>query len=124
MSRHALVVAAGIIAAVGIVCFPGRVARWAVLPLLALLLTACASTPEPLPEPLATPVVCAPGPGMTEDEASPDKPAGEYTQRDVARYVAEVHQWGSRGWTKLARVRQWSRDCVDRAAVRDGGRAE
>ncbi|SFT74016.1 hypothetical protein [Halomonas saccharevitans] len=92
--------------------------------LVVLILAGCASAPAPPPEPPPRAVVCAPGPGMTEDEASPDKPAGEYTQRDVARYMAEVHQWGSRGWKKLARVRQWSRDCVDRAAVRDGGRAE
>ncbi|UXF57477.1 hypothetical protein YPCBV1_00024 [Chromohalobacter phage YPCBV-1] len=124
MSRRALVVVASIIAAVGIICRPGHVARWAALPLLALLLTACASAPEPLPAPLATPVVCAPSAGMTQHEAPPRTPAGEYTQRDVARYITDLHQWGSRGWEKVAQTRQWSLDCVDRETVRDGGRAE
>lgn len=95
--------------------------------LLPLLLAGCA-TPEPPappdPAPLPTPVVCAPGAGMTEIETAPLAPRGDYTQRDVARYIAGLHLWGSRGWEKLHAVREWSRDCVDGTAVRDGGHAE
>lgn len=89
-----------------------------------LALAGCASALEPLPEPLPRPVVCAPSAGMTENEPPPETPAGQYTQRDVARYVTDLHQWGSRGWEKVARVRQWSLDCVDGTTVRDGGRAD
>lgn len=92
---------------------------------LALALAGCASAPEPTPPlPLPPPVVCAPGAGMTEIEAEPGKPGGDYTQRDVARYITALHQWGSRGWERMRTVREWSRDCVDGATVRDGGRAE
>ena len=90
-----------------------------------LALTGCAGSPEATPPaPFPTPAICAPSAGMTEIEIPPATPAGHYTQRDVARYVTDLHQWGSRGWEKVARVRQWSRDCVEGTTVRDGGRAD
>jgi len=91
---------------------------------LVLGLAGCAATPEPAPQPpapLPAPVVCALPAGMSEPEPPPQRPEGEYTQRDVAEFVAELHRWGSRGWEKLARARHWSQDCVDGTAVRDGG---
>jgi hypothetical protein len=54
----------------------------------------------------------------------PTKPGGEYRQREVAAYVTALHEWGAAGWTRVAEARQWSQDCVDRTAVRDGGGAD
>lgn len=92
---------------------------------LVLLLSGCASSPEslPSPEPLPAPVLCALPEGQTIQEPAPERPVGDYTQRDVALYIERLHRWGNRGWTRLAAAREWSDNCVDRAAVRDGGEA-
>jgi hypothetical protein len=96
--------------------------RIAVVLIASVLLCACAApAPLPRPEPLATPVFCAVPEVQTEREKEPDRPVGEYTQRDVALYIEGLHRWGSRGWTRLDAVREWSESCVERAAVRDGG---
>lgn len=116
------------VAIVSLVIWPGRRSvQWLVVGVLVVMqLTGCATNAAPpsLPDPLPAPVVCAPGVGMTEYEPPPASPAGQYTQRDVASYVTDLHQWGSRGWEKVARVRQWSLDCVERTTVRDGGGAD
>ena len=115
MSRHTLVVTAGLIAAIGIICSPGRVARWAALPLLALLLTACESVPErqpPPPDP--PPVVCTLPAGLTEQRTEPTRPAGDYTQRDVASYTTALHAWGAKGWKRLRAADNYSRACEAR----------
>ena len=93
---------------------------------LMLLLGACAATPQPapLPDPLPAPVLCALPAGMSETKEPPAKPGGDYAQREVAAYVTALHEWGAAGWTRVTRARQWSQNCVDRAAVRDGGGAD
>lgn len=93
--------------------------------LVAGLLAGCASQPVVLPTPPAPPavVLCAPESEMTAPEAQPERPTGIYSQRQVALFVEQLHRWGSRGWKKLAAVRAEGIDCVDRAAVRAGGKA-
>lgn len=93
--------------------------------LVVLALTGCAAAPEPMPrpEPMPTPVLCALPDGQAVQEPEPERPAGEYTQRDVALYIERLHRWGSRGWMRLTAAREWSENCVDRAAVRDSGAA-
>lgn len=93
---------------------------------LAVVLGGCAASPEPvaMPDPLPTPVLCALPAGMTEHQVPPEKPGGEYAQREVAAYVTALHEWGATGWTRVARARKWSQNCVDRTAVRDGGSAD
>lgn len=90
-----------------------------------LMLAGCASSPEPVPrpEPLPAPVLCALPEGQTVQEPEPERPTGDYSQRDVALYMERLHRWGSRGWTRLAAAREWSDNCVDGTAVRDGGEA-
>jgi len=93
---------------------------------LVLVLGACESTPERVPplDPLPAPVLCALPVGMTETEAEPATPAGNYGQREVAAYITALHEWGTAGWARVARSREWSQECVDRAGLRDGGSAE
>lgn len=83
------------------------------------LLTACESVPTSPPPPLIDNqppvVVCAIPAGMTESEAEPAKPVGDYSQRDVGSYITAVHQWGSRGWLRVAHIDQRSRECQARA---------
>ncbi|WIX34946.1 hypothetical protein QO259_10010 [Salinicola sp. JS01] len=82
------------------------------------LLVGCESTPA-LPPPVIDNqppvVVCAIPAGMTEREAEPAKPLGDYSQRDVGNYITALHQWGSRGWLRLAQVDQRSQECQARA---------
>lgn len=87
------------------------------LPLLPIAagLAACTSTPDAppaLPPVMVAPVVCAAPVGMTVAEAAPERPEGDYTQRDVALYVESLHRWGHRGWLRLARVREHAAECL------------
>lgn len=84
-----------------------------------LALAGCAAQPpEPPPAPpIVTLVACAAPAAMTEPEAAPERPAGDYTQRDVALYVQALHRWGGRGWQRLAAVRDDAARC--RAGVDD-----
>lgn len=93
------------------------------LMLVALVVAGCAGTPEPLPrpEPLPAPVLCDLPEAQTVQEPEPERPVGNYSQRDVALYIERLHRWGSRGWTRLAAAREWSNNCVDRTTVRDSG---
>lgn len=91
--------------------------------LAVLAVAGCAATPEPMPRPapVPAPVLCALPEGQAVPEPEPERPAGSYTQRDVALYIERLHRWGSRGWVRLSAAREWSENCVDRAAVRDSG---
>lgn len=100
------------------------IARLMVLACVAAGLASCAAAPSPtMPPADPAPVLCATPAGQTEPETEPDRPAGTYSQRAVAAYIEQLHRWGTRGWEKVAAVRAWSMDCVDRAAVRAGGPA-
>lgn len=92
---------------------------------LAADLAGCATHQvEQPPAPSVPPAVVCAAPGeMTTVEGQPERPAGKYTQRDVALYIESLHRWGAHGWERVAAVRAWSKDCVDRAAVRAGGKA-
>ncbi|OLO06864.1 hypothetical protein BTW08_15325 [Salinicola sp. MH3R3-1] len=83
------------------------------------LLTACESVPTSTPPPVIDNeppvVICAIPAGMTESKAEPSKPIGNYSQRDVGLYLQALHRWGSRGWLRLARVDERSRECQARA---------
>lgn len=84
----------------------------------ACLLTACESVPPPPPPVIDNQppmMVCAIPAGMTEREAEPAKPLGDYSQRDVGSYITALHQWGSRGWLRVDRIDQRSRECQARA---------
>ncbi|WP_151208985.1 hypothetical protein [Bordetella petrii] len=95
-----------------------------VLACVTAALAGCAGAPASPPPPTdPAPVLCAASAGQTELEARPDKPTGTYSQRAVAAYIEQLHRWGTRGWEKVAAVRAWSNDCVDRAAVRAGSPA-
>ncbi len=106
-----------------VVTIEGRLGRWAMLVLWALVLSllfslsGCSSTPpRPAePPPLPAPILCAAPPGMTEAQAEPDRPAGELTQRDVASYLLALHRWGWRGWRQLQGVRDYAAQCRSNA---------
>ena len=87
--------------------------HWLIL--TAALSAGCESVPErqpPPPDP--PPVVCTLPAGLTEQRTEPARPAGDYTQRDVATYVTSLHAWGSEGWRRLAAANQYSRACEAR----------
>lgn len=114
--RHLVLLTAAMVAALGRVTWPTvNSVRWAMVPLLALLLTACSTRPEPPPEPppQPAPVLCAAPAGMTAPEPEPVRPADDATQRDVAGYVTELHRWGSRGWQQLKAVRHHGMQCAE-----------
>ncbi|RXE49199.1 hypothetical protein [Chromohalobacter israelensis] len=94
-------------------------ARWVplvpwLLVLALMLLTGCESVPERPPPPDPAPVVCTLPAGLTEQRTEPVRPAGDYTQRDVATYVTSLHAWGAEGWRRLAAANQYSRACEAR----------
>lgn len=70
------------------------------------------------PPPPVVSVFCAAGQEMTASEPQPDRPQGEYTQKDVAGYLASLHEWARRGWTKLEAVAEWTDGCIERAGKR------
>ncbi|WP_144981141.1 hypothetical protein [Halomonas sp. C22] len=77
------------------------------------LLAACSSTPGALPTPPPVNIYqCAAPAGMTAPERQPLRPVGNYTQEDVALYITDLHHWATRGWLKLARVREHADKCV------------
>lgn len=118
--RHQLILVTTLLAAIGRVVFPGTPAvRFAMLPLLALLLTACGSTPPEPPPPSINVYSCATPAGMTEREDSPLIPVGDYTQKDVALYITALHQWGTRGWLKVARAREHADKCAQSESADD-----
>ncbi len=80
-------------------------------------LAACGSRPpEPPPPPPSINVYsCATPAGMTEPERQPLVPVGDYTQKDVALYMTALHQWGTRGWLKVARAREHADKCAQSA---------
>ena len=78
-----------------------------------LALAACGSTPtEPPPQPAINVYECAAPAGMTAPERQPLRPMGDYTQRDGALYIPDLHQWATRGWLKLSRVREHADKCA------------
>jgi hypothetical protein len=82
--------------------------------LATMALSGCAQQPsEPLPPPPAINLyMCAAPAGMTAPERQPLRPVGDYTQDDVALYITDLHHWATRGWLKLARVREHADKCV------------
>lgn len=109
----------GIAAVVVLMIWPmRRTSLLAVVAAMAMMaLTGCAQTPaEPLPPPPPINVYsCATPVGMTEPEAKPLVPLGDYTQKDVALYITALHQWGTRGWLKVARAREHADKCAQSA---------
>jgi len=81
--------------------------------IMAVTLTGCASLDQ---GPARAPViaVCAVDPGHTRQEPEPERPMGEFSQRDIAVYIADLHKWAVRGWKKLQHVREDNADCVAR----------
>lgn len=95
----------------------------AVLLMAIALLAGCASVedrepdpPPPAPEPVVM-TICVIPQGMLEEEPEPERPEGEYTQRDVALYLSALHSWGSAGWERVETIDQWSDDCVQRTGL-------
>jgi len=70
-----------------------------------LLLAGCATTP-PAPQVIRV----TPPASLTEPEAAPSVPGPDATQKDVARYLLQLHQWGQDGWDRLDAIRQWEKN--------------
>lgn len=79
-------------------------------------LTGCGSTPSELPPtPSITVYQCATPAGLTERESQPLPPVGDYSQEDVALFITDLHQWGARGWLRVARIREHADKCAQSA---------
>lgn len=79
-------------------------------------LAACGSTPPALsPPPTVTVYECVTPAGLTEREGAPRPPIGDYTQEDVALFITDLHQWGARGWLRVARIREHADKCLQSA---------
>jgi len=85
-----------------------------------LVLTGCAATGPNLPEPpaLPGPALCDVPVGMTEREPMPARPRGEYSQKDVAEYLARLHRHATRGWLRVVSIQEWSALCSANATSR------
>ncbi len=86
--------------------------RWVTM--AAVTLAGCAARGPVAPEPLPPPVIvvrCVPPAALFAASAPPAPPAGEYTQRDVARYVLQLHGWGDEGWRRIAALSAWAEAC-------------
>ncbi|WP_167856052.1 hypothetical protein [Natronospirillum operosum] len=93
------------------------------LALVAVVLTGCGTMPgpEPTPPPPAQPLVfCVVPAGLLVAPEAPDRPQGDYSQRDVARYLSDLHAWGSEGWQRIDAIDEWSEHCVQRSGLRTG----
>lgn len=93
-------------------------ARWVplipwLLVLVLMLLGGCATREPSPPAPPPAPIVCAAPAGMTGPDPEPERPQGDYTQRDVALYVSDLQGWGRQGWKRLAAVRRHASQCID-----------
>lgn len=88
--------------------------RFATAVMLALL-AGCQSVPDQsAPPPDAPPVVCTLPAGMTERQAEPVRPTGDYPQSVAAQYLTSLHQWGAEGWRRLDEADNYSRACEAR----------
>lgn len=47
---------------------------------------------------------------LLEIEAEPRVPGNTATQRDVARYLNDVREWGARAWLRIKEINQWAHD--------------
>lgn len=73
---------------------------------LALLLGACATPPRAVPPEL---VRVLPPASLTETEPAPIAPDPDAsTQRDVARYLLDLSEWGERATARVKEIRQWA----------------
>ena len=78
---------------------------------LALLLGACATPPRPAPPEL---VRVLPPAALTETEPKPQAPDPDVsTQRDVARYLLDLSEWGERATARVTAIRQWAERKTD-----------
>ncbi|WP_286694993.1 Rz1-like lysis system protein LysC [Spongiibacter sp. UBA1325] len=73
--------------------------------LLLMLLSGCAAAPVPPPTPT---VLCQVPAGLLATQPPPQRPQGNYQQREVAHYLVALHQWGKQGWARLIAVKQWT----------------
>lgn len=84
--------------------------------LMIILITGCALRPEPHPVApvVLAPIMCEVPAGLTAIENEPQRPSGNYTQRDVAEFIVLLHRWGVAGWTRVGTISDWSDECVRR----------
>ena len=82
--------------------------RVLVLTLLFLLLCGCSTQPQITVEPV--PVMCQVPAGLLVEEPMPKAPRGDYTQRDVALYINDLHEWGDRAVKRVTAIDQWVSD--------------
>lgn len=82
--------------------------RAPMLILLFWLLCGCSTQPQITVDP--APVMCQVPAGLLADEPMPKAPRGDYTQRDVALYINDLHEWGDRAVQRVKAIDQWVRD--------------
>lgn len=80
--------------------------RAAALLMGALLLAGCASAPLRWQPPEIVRVT--PPAALMGEESAPAVPGETATQRDVARYLVELHEWAERGWARVRGINEWA----------------
>lgn len=82
--------------------------------LLCAALVGCQSVPVVPPRNVV--VFCVLPDKHTEAVGVPVKPSGDYSQKDVAVFIFELHRAARLLDTQRQAARQWSRECESRAA--------
>lgn len=80
----------------------------------ALMLSACASTQSMQPQVRTETIPVGPPEALLTCRVQPPAPRGEYTQRDVAAYIARLAEAGEDCRSKLSAVKKWADENVSR----------
>lgn len=82
------------------------------------VLAGCAAQPDRSPSAPPAPVLCAVPEGMTDRDPEPQKPRGDYSQKDVSLFIEGLHRWGTSSAARLGAIERWTAGCRERARKR------
>lgn len=72
---------------------------------LVVSLVGCAGQIVPAGQP--TPVMCQVPAGLLAMHDAPIAPSGDYSQKDVAMYISELHEWADAGRLRIGEIDKW-----------------
>jgi hypothetical protein len=52
-------------------------------------------------------VPCRVSAGLLAMDEAPIAPTGDYSQKDVADFISELHEWADAGWLRIGAIDKW-----------------
>jgi hypothetical protein len=74
---------------------------------LLVSLVGCAGQVVTEAEQVPTPVLCQVPAGLLAMYDAPIAPSGDYSQKDVAMYISELHEWAAAGRLRIGEIDKW-----------------